>query len=137
MKIIFLDVGGVMNPGEGPGSSLEQALMPRHVAVLNELVKASNAQVVLSSAYRMCHSIAGLRQVFKTAGFEGKLVGKTPVKMGRDEEIQTYLDEHPDIESYVVLDDMKDMGKLTPKLVCTYPTGLKLEHVGSALKLLG
>lgn len=131
MKVIFLDINGVMD--EGSTSSLRKALHPKHMAVLNEVVRASGADVVLASAYRMVHSVSDIRGIFKAAGFEGKVVGKTPMGMGRDAEIQTYLNEHPNIEAFVILDDASDLGVLTSKLVCTYPNGLESHHVSAAL----
>ena len=133
MKIIFLDINGVMDGDGEPTSSLRKALHPRHMAVLNEIVRASGADVVLTSAYRMVHSVTDLRGIFKTAGFEGKVVGKTPIGMGRDAEIASWLNEHREVESFVILDDASDFGVLTPKLVCTYPNGLESHHVSAAL----
>jgi hypothetical protein len=84
----------------------------------------------------MCHSTPDLQEVFRAAGFSGLIIGATPIGMGRDAEIQSYLFEHPGVTSYVILDDMKEMGDLTSRLVCTYPTGLEPAHVKLALEKL-
>ena len=138
MKIVFLDIDGVMNPGMCHDPlKMGSALLPEHMTVLNDIVARSGAGVVVSSAFRMCHSVDEMGQEFREAGFSGSIVGKTPIGARRCDEIQTYLDEHSGIESFVILDDMSDMGDLTGRLVCTDPSGLMPTHAELALQVLG
>lgn len=138
MKVIFLDINGTMNNGitkfeTGP------ALMPEHVAVLNEIVSKSGAGVVISSAFRLSNSMEIMEEEFRQAGFQGEIVGVTPSDegiYGKDEEIQAFLNSNS-VDEFVILDDLKRMGRLTKKLVCVYPEGLKPEHVAPVLGQLG
>jgi hypothetical protein len=53
-------------------------------------------------------------------------------------EIQDWLDNHPGVTDFVILDDSSDMAHLMPKLIQTDDaTGLTQAHVAPALRLLG
>ena len=55
----------------------------------------------------------------------------------RGYEIQEYLDEHPEIDNFVIIDDETDMVHLIDKLVQTsWKTGILNEHVERILKIL-
>lgn len=137
LKIIFLDIDGVMNPGFVHDClDMGPALRPEHVRVLNRIVAQSGARVVVSSAFRIGRSLKFLKKEFADAGFEGEIVGKTPtLHTGRDMEIWTWLEANA-ADSYVILDDMVSMGTLSRKLVCTYPDGLTEEHIEPILEEL-
>jgi hypothetical protein len=139
MKIIFLDIDGVMNSGLyidplDKGSMLVE----EHMSILNRIVLHPNVGVVITSAHRLGRSLKDLSEEFREAGFIGNIVGKTPsLGAGRPIEIAVFLESHPSVDSYVILDDMNNMGNLSNKLVCTYPTGLKSEHIEPVLAQLG
>jgi hypothetical protein len=137
MKFAFLDIDGVMNPGivHNP-LDMGTALMPEHVSVLNHIIAHTGALVVISSAFRLGKSLPDIREEFKKAGFTGEIVGKTPSFGSRDDEILAFLEKNP-AESYVVIDDMTFMGKVAKRHVCTYPSGLTMEHVQPILSVLG
>lgn len=153
MKVVFLDVDGVLNsaaylyaaerawpegtPFEG-NQHLE--LDPPAVARLNRIVRESGAKVVISSSWRFGNTPAEMQEILRRRGFEGEVVGDTP-RDGhgavRGLEIQAWLDGHPGVESFVILDDDSDMAHLAPRHVRTrFSDGLLDEHVDAALAAL-
>lgn len=126
MKVIFLDIDGVLN-NELFTIMLHDRLlgkeqyyqcfkdlgeMPfdyRSCYILQALIRDTGAKVVLSSTWRLSQKhIDGIKRY---AGIE--IHDKTPRiidKSGcRGDEIQLYLHEHPEIENYVIIDDDSDM----------------------------
>lgn len=141
MKVIFLDIDGVLNSVEWlnryPEVRLRDQVDPEAVAVLNNIIDKTGAKVVISSSWRIFHSLNFIKQVLENSGFRGEIVGKTPGGGGvRGPQIQEWLDNNP-VESFVILDDSADMEHLLPKLVrtdCQY--GLQEKHVEEALSHL-
>lgn len=97
-------------------------LDPDAVALVNELVRATGADVVVSSTWRHGYSLNGLRWLLSSKGFTGQVIGVTPSEAHhriRGEEIQAWLDLLPIVSRFVILDDDDDMGALAPYLVRT------------------
>ncbi|WP_143140603.1 HAD domain-containing protein [Nannocystis exedens] len=125
-KVIFLDIDGVMNnlctPSEPERPGLAACLDPDNVAVLNQIVRATGAVVVLSSSWRLSLPLAELRASFAAAGCEAQVVGITPDVDGprRGREIRAWLDAQPEPPTrYVAIDDQFDMPELPGRLVKT------------------
>jgi hypothetical protein len=125
-KVIFLDIDGVMNnigtraEPERPG--MVACLDPDNVAVLNQIVRATGAVVVLSSSWRLSLPLAELRASFAAAGCEAQVVGITPDvdSPRRGREIRAWLDAQPEPPTrYVAIDDQFDMPELPGHLVKT------------------
>jgi hypothetical protein len=149
MKVVFLDFDGVLN---NHGFLQQQPhrldrIDPTAVGRLNTIVARSGAKVVISSSWRIHHSLEDLRERLGEVGFEGEVIGQTPdiswgeygdPFIGRAREIQTWIEEHPEpLESFVVLDDiyMDDIAQFLVKTEFT--TGLEEAHVDAALAILG
>lgn len=154
MKIIFLDFDGVLNSrafenayppaqsvGLAPNDRWIHAIDPAAVELLNGVVRGSGAKVVISSTWRRGFPIEKIRAFLVTRGFEGEVIDVTPshVRAGaqRGDEIQAWLDNHPEVTAFVILDDVDDMAHLLDRLVRTdIATGLRAEHCTKALELL-
>ncbi len=158
-RVIFLDFDGVLNneafliekfsdPSRFVPADLEM-LCPKNIAILNEIVAKTGAVVVVSSTWRMGRTLMHLREILAKNGFEGLVVGKTPVLHGelspgvravRGHEIQRWLDECGDFgrpDRFVIVDDDTDMAHLDHRLVRTDGTlGLQPEHVERIVALL-
>lgn len=79
------------------------------------------------------------RRRLRKWGVTGKVIGVTPVRnnLERGHEIQEWLDSHSGIESFVIIDDDKDMAHLLPRLVHTpFATGLEECHADAAIAML-
>ena len=133
MKVIFLDVDGVLN-NTPSGPDFE----PELVGWLNRLVAASGAGIVISSTWRLDLPLDRLVELLRVAGFDGQVIGVTPdlEGLGRGPEIAQWLRENA-VESFVILDDEADVGALSDHLVRTSPyRGLGPREVKRALSTL-
>src|SRR5206468_12444770 len=90
---------------------------------LNTIVAQTGAQIVITSTWRYGKTIPELRQALAEHGFAGRVIGTTPRDMpgtDRGEQIAAWLAEHP-VDSYVIIDDHRDVGPLIGHLVQTNP----------------
>ncbi len=139
MNVIFLDVDGVLNSRADYYSS--DLPTDAHFAYLQEIVEKSHAKIVLSSTWRInlrwgdsqAHKLTS-----RLAEFGLEIYDVTPELDGiRGEEIREYLDTHPDVDGYVVLDDDTDMLDLEEHLIHTDTrVGLQAGDVYRALAIL-
>jgi hypothetical protein len=116
---------------------------PSAVKLLNEILEASKAKVVVSSTWRLGNPLECIDKMLKFHGFTGELIGMTEAWLDRDKypqrgnEIQEWLDRHPDVGSFVIIDDDSDMAHLMNHLVKTqFAEGLLPEHIEPALQIL-
>lgn len=158
MKVIFLDIDGVLNSEEffvertqncrydAYRSAGYSAKMSRNlcsldsiaIANLNHLITQTGAKIVVSSTWRSDDPF--LQEVFAVVGIPA-YIDITPytVTRHRGMEINYWLDKHPEVENYVILDDDNDMlDKQLEHFVQTdaYKRGLSLENVEQAIKIL-
>ena len=143
MKFIFLDIDGVLNAKEKV-ASLDCKMDVDKIEILNTVVSASGASVVLSSSWRL----TAFDEVCQRLAEHGiKVIGKTPAFGGnnRAREILSYLEIlegserlYGAVEAFVILDDQATRwGKLQSHLVRTVPTrGLTQANAEKALKIL-
>ena len=136
-RVVFLDIDGVLAPilRWDRYGDLNRAC----IEVLNEIVKAGAADVVVSSTWRHGKSVAELQAILDAEGFVGRVIDKTPSDIrgaNRGDEIAAWLAEHP-VRGFVIIDDHADMNELRSHLVLTEPRyGLQPAHVEPALALL-
>ena len=115
MKIIFLDFDGVLNSTKylSACDCCDVAIDPAKMLLLKRLVEATDAKIVLSTSWREhwaknpmhCDS-TGVRisRLFSTYGLQ--IFDKTPqLHESRETEIKSWLDMHPEVKHFVVLDD--------------------------------
>ena len=144
LKVIFLDFDGVLNSHQffaqrgrevcGDDDALDAAAVAR----LNEIIERTGAKVVISSSWRIEHSLERIVEILGAHGFAGEVVGMTPVLSGsRGREISAWLSENRGVKSYVVLDDATDMdGVARRHLRTTMEVGLLDEHIDVACVVL-
>jgi hypothetical protein len=125
MKVIFLDIDGVLNHGGARGFTAgTHGLDPACVDMLQALVKRTGVQLVLSSSWR--HSESAKAQL-REAGL--KWIGETPrfAYAERPEEIDAWLRLHPKVEQYAIIDDDHSMFPWQPFFRCDWQVGLTHE----------
>ena len=121
MKILFLDIDGVLNSRKffesqraiRKSSSYEwketDDIDPESVRHLNHLLKETGAKIVISSSWRVGKTVDELRDLAAIVGINSSLViGKTTcahVQGGRGAEIREWVKEHKDIDKFLILDD--------------------------------
>lgn len=125
MKIIFLDVDGVLNTyyTEAKTSNGATFVDDRKVHILKDIIDKTGAKIVLSSTWRIGwkHLELSMKDTWaakdfielrdKLREFEIDLYDKTPIldkfMRCRGEEIKMYLNNSKDdIEGYVIIDDL-------------------------------
>lgn len=115
MKVIFLDVDGVLNcyPNDHVTHAEKKAML--HNDLVNRfktVLRLTGAKIVLSSTWRL--SKHG-RNTLKSKGLN--FISCTPrmplmggaEMMERGKEIQAWLTDHPEVEKYCIIDDDSDM----------------------------
>jgi hypothetical protein len=144
MRILFLDVDGVLNGHERHKNGY-CGIKPENVAVLNKLLdQLPDLKLVISSSWRYmmpkAMNILGFEYVLLIAGVncKGRVHGHTPFdeevggRSGRGQQIRHYLEHKlPRHVKYVVLDDLLfDFQKCGLNFVLTDPAkGLQPEQV--------
>ena len=141
MKVIFLDIYGVLNGIEFQKSFDKEPpiIDETRLAILKEIIDRSGANVVLSSSWKkFWEPNCTFDIVFKKSGID--IYDITPALGRKRDEISAWLSAHPNIESYLILDDAEGgWGELLPFVVITDPLktrGLEHEHVEKALNIL-
>ena len=125
MKVLFLDIDGVLNhecwyrdrfnkeiyPEGVPTYPLSE-FYPESVKRLNKILKETGAKIVLSTSWRFDKDIDTILSV---VGINQTIYDKTPYcghKYGslcRGKEIKEYLNNHTEITNYAIVDDDSDM----------------------------
>lgn len=118
MRVLFLDIDGVLNStrtcvalGDFPHDVTPKGLaLFDQVALklIRALCHVGDIQIVLSSSWRIIHDYQEL-----AVKLDLPIIDHTPNRWDpgqvRGHEIQAWLDEHPEVEKYVIVDDDSDM----------------------------
>ena len=141
MKVIFLDIDGVLNGIEFQKSFDKEPpiIDETRLAILKEIIDRSGAKVVLSSSWKKFWKPNCTFDIIFQKSFID-IYDITPVLGQKRDEISAWFVAHPNTESYVILDDAEGgWGELLPFVVITDPLktrGLEHEHVEKALNIL-
>lgn len=135
MKIIFLDIDGVLNCEDGFKSKIcterddyGMLFYPPSERLINKLIDETSAKVVISSTWRMS-GLDQMQWMWKSRGMSGDVIDITPrldhrirgVEINEwlksngfrqcfwSEEIQKKYMEESSIENFIIIDDDSDM----------------------------
>jgi HAD domain in Swiss Army Knife RNA repair proteins len=134
MKVIFLDVDGVLNCRKTPNPrKLPYIVDKRLLARLQRLLELTGAKVVLSTTWQ--YDPAGL---FSAKHWGIPFIDITPdmPKRPRRDEILAWLKKHPRMTHFVVIDDEDDELDELPLFQPSADTGLTSQIVRGATKYL-
>ena len=155
MKVVFLDIDGVVNCSDTKERSPSKVIGVEQskIALIKQIVDATGAKLVLSSTWRIgwFYEETGshdrdkqdwyyLRDEFSKQGLW--FFDYTPLDKSRHRgtEIQTWLDKWEDeIDAYVVIDDsMYDIWEMHEGhlIETSFGYGIQDEHVKQAIELL-
>jgi len=137
MRVIFLDFDGVINSEQSSTfwhnkrdqekwenemySSWEGTLFeylahefcPIALSNVEELVRrVPDVKIVVSSTWRLGHTVDDLKKILKHAKLVADaIIDVTPAFRDgpRGNEIKDWLDRHPEVTNYVIIDDDRDM----------------------------
>lgn len=120
---------------------MENMLDPRAIVQLKKIVEATKADIVLSSSWRWYEEERNeVHRQLKDKGidFKDTTSCQTDITKHRGQEIQDYLNEHPEIENFVILDDddLKIPELLPHHVKTTFKYGLTREKAEQAIKIL-
>lgn len=111
MKVLFLDIDGVVNSEESfkNGSGGNTDIDPYMAFLVGKIQLETDCKVVLSSSWR--HHPDGIKMVEDRVV---KIIDKTPFSRSKERdkrgyEIQDWLDAHPEVSRYAIIDDSGDM----------------------------
>ena len=122
MKVIFLDFDGVITTYDS-----KWKINMYKINIINDICDKTDAKIVVTSTWRMgyhddvyaCHERLKLYFIkhnyldnFKDTfdKFISNIIGMTECIGGlRGDEIKSYMNEHPEVENYVIIDDDSDM----------------------------
>jgi len=150
VKIVFLDIDGVLNHCDTRHAATPTAaeplpipIAPECMARLNRLIAETGAEIVISSSWRKFARWQDLGPALVRHGLIGDVIGETPDLVNdalwlerwctrdgapftyelleRGWEIAEWIAAHPEVTAFVILDDCSDMAELKPWLVLTHP----------------
>lgn len=142
-------IDGVLNSDQFAKYCLEEEgydpfdnddLDPRAIANLKNIVNETSAAIILSSSWRW--DAAAYKAIERQLRFYGLEIADTTIQdirtnLSRTQEIQLYLDEHPSITNFVILDDTEIEGLLSKHWVrCLFKNGLTKKLAKEAIQIL-
>ena len=164
MKIIFLDIDGVLNSEtdflpeaikyDPVHSKLQKGekwkiISAGKLALLNRIVRETDAKIVLSSTWRFACDAKKLTKIFQRYGNIWEhpsdiIIGKTPDwrrpgenwQAYRDREIYQYIEEN-NVTEYIILDDNSEIRKGYRFIQINEYHGLSILQMYRAIKELG
>lgn len=105
MKVLFLDIDGVLNSRSTSNFKELYPLDQYKAFLIGRIQLQTGCEVVLSSSWR--NHPEGVENVSQRVV---RLLDKTPWLDGcRGDEIEAWLEAHPYVEKYAILDDDSDM----------------------------
>lgn len=143
-KVIFLDIDGVINSertcyayGSLPHDSQDKFFDEVAIGMIRKLCMQTSADIVLSSSWRYHHDYRDLAKSLHLPIIDATTTNNTTY-VPRGVEIQEYLDYHPHITHYVIVDDNSDMLDSQQENFVRTSTreGLMFEHVMKMKQIL-
>lgn len=148
MKVIFLDVDGVLNSinklkevyqiTKKPHSGKNYPFDEKCLNNLKDIVEATNSKIVITSYWKNNpESLEILFDKLEEYNLSKSVIGITPNKAYRELEILEYLKNNPTITNYIIIDDDGHMGTLSEDLIKTdIQTGLTKKDIKKCIKKL-
>jgi hypothetical protein len=117
------------------------------VGLVGQIIARTGAKVVVSSSWRRAYDLHELQAFLRCHGLkDSDVIDITPTDLHlnkelgyipRGLEIRTWLDAHPEVTAFVVLDDESDMDGVEEQFVQTnMDVGITQENVDQAVAIL-
>jgi hypothetical protein len=142
MKVLFLDIDGVLNliPKSSSDGKFDKTCMINLEYLLN---KVTDLKIVVSSAWRK-NGLDSVRNTLKENGIDPrKVIDITGDEQSEDEkdhrgyQVECWLKRNPEVKSFAIVDDNTDFVPLKNKLVKTSPhKGLTQANVEKLIEIL-
>jgi len=161
MKVVFLDVDGVLNSEDDlmvfrekngiTGCIMYAEVEDRPLKLLKEIIDRTGAKIVVSSSWRIGCERSGRESIFgdklykrlekRLRDYGLEIYDITPSLSGdiqRGDEIREWLSKNP-VDNFIILDDDSDMREYTDTdlfIHTTYKHGLTEELKDRAIEIL-
>lgn len=144
MKVLFLDIDGVVAPPENKWN-----IVPEKISLIRKICEDTDCKIVISSSWRR-DTLKNTKEAFRrrlhkmfkkhpdVEWFVENIYDITPyTECARGHEIERYLNEH-EVDKYVILDDDSDMldEQLYHFVHVDWGIGLTEREVELAIKIL-
>lgn len=160
MKVLFLDIDGplvtyrahMVKGVKGSSTKHGDKFDPICVGLVNLICEKTLAKIVISSTWRSGDDVcknqliaAGIAENHFHADHETPRLDKRDARYGgilvavrRGYEIQAWLDAHPLVNRYVILDDDRDMldSQLASFVQVDFDNGIQISHYTRCLEIL-
>lgn len=148
MRVLFLDIDGVLNDSDFihhskyPHLDTLDHLNPECITHLNTIVDRTDCVIVISSTWRILHSLEHIVSLLSEKGFRhpARIIDMTDTDRGiRGQQIHRWLLAHQGlVAGMCILDDDSDMDPYMPWLIKTnfFDGGLTGDHVGPVVDCL-
>ncbi len=119
MKAIFLDIDGVLVTRNS--IKYQYLNFPDETSIrfskkavknLNKLIRLTKAKIVISSTWRLFHSLEELKNIFKEQKIKGEIISTTSIERApveedipRGQKIADWLEQNQEVKQYVIIDD--------------------------------
>ena len=138
MKLLFLDIDGVMTTDEGMINNEKlYSFSSSCVEVLNKILSSNNVRIILTSSWRTVFDVEKQCRIFKENDVVQLPMGQIK-DLGykhRNLEIKSYL-ENRKVEGFVILDDMQIDGFDDNFILIDPRNGLSEEHIERVNEML-
>lgn len=154
MKVVFLDIDGVLNSNDWYVKTREidgqdsGDIDPEAIKLVNQIIEKTGAKVIMSSSWRVAYDSSCAR-LYEKGLIPNIIIGKTPnfthfcpsdsirETLCRGNEIKYILDTE-NITQYVILDDDQDMlySQKDNFIHIDFMHGITKENVEQAIKIL-
>lgn len=111
MKVIFLDIDGVLNNFNSLAKYGLDYIDQNAVELVAQIVKETKAKIVLTSTWRLNErDLELVKKSLMVSGIGLEDCTKKLENKARLEEIKEWLERHPEVKRFVILDDDEDAG---------------------------
>lgn len=139
MKVIFLDIDGVLNSlTYFEENNILDGIDKEKVKLLQDIIRKTQVEIVLSSSWRIGYNKDDTSHpCYKLKEYGLNIMDFTPVlRTNRGSEIKAWLNKNK-VDKFIILDDESDMGDLLPYLVKTdWKNGLTKIEAEECIKRL-
>ena len=146
MKVVFLDIDGVLNTNFSKSKCAGfLGIDTAKVRLLKKIIEATGAEIVLISTWMLNFEVGAYKQTAKECKYLSNKLRSQGLKVydkinnprwvNRGEDVWAYIQAHPEIEQYVILDDEAFKGyyensELKKRWIKTLPGYRDFDHSG-------
>lgn len=137
-KVLFLDIDGVCNSEAYARSDRHKkgsmlGIDPEAASIVRQIVEHTKCVIVVSSSWRLHDDL--LEKVKQTFG--KAVVDVTPwLPAIRGQEVQAWLELHPHVERYAILDDDSDFYDNQPLFKTKFKHGITMDIAQAVVRHL-